>query len=392
MAGPLDILKSLLSDPNNTAAPEAGGSSASPAIMQMLQENGLMTPIDQKQEMRNAIATGLQGLAKGLIANPNYDFAASLANGLADGAGGFIGATNDSDKKTRDQAQDLMKELFGIAKAEDMSGYRTQNLALRQLLGEGRLEQGDRRLDQGDARVNQGQQRVDETGRHNLVTEGQGSIRLEQGEDRVGQGQQRIDETGRHNQTTEEIAAANAEERKRANQEREKTQAERNKLLNNRIVAQTKKAEADAKAAQHRVGKSALDEENTRTTIFARLEGLKSAKAKELGLDNPTTRLLYPDQYEEKVKEYEAYKQALDKQLKSIGPNSSDAPQTDGPQPVPPPNEAKTSQVTKWTEKNPAYPKSKAEFDALPPGSVFYNPKTKTLKRKPANGGQVPPQ
>ncbi len=200
----LDILKSLLGAGQGYTTPEGEG--ASPVI-QMLEKSGIVPPApDKGAEMRKAISRGLLGLSQGLTSSKD-DFLPALAQGLTQGAGGFLDARDASEKTSRDRAQDLMKEMFGIAKAEDLSNYRAGSLEQRttaaearaaqadarlelmERLGLGRLAQGDTRLSQGDTRLAQGDRRLDITER--------------QGDERLGQGDRRLDETGRHNAVTE---------------------------------------------------------------------------------------------------------------------------------------------------------------------------------------------
>lgn len=138
MAGPLDILKELLTGGNGEYS-MPGGDNPSPAV-KMLQESGLIPQVDKKAEMRNAIAEGLQKFSVGILERPEYDFLPALALGIGRGAGGFIDARNDTDKKSRDNAKALMNELFGIAKAEDASNTRTENLELRKILNDAKIK------------------------------------------------------------------------------------------------------------------------------------------------------------------------------------------------------------------------------------------------------------
>lgn len=344
------------------AAPAAGGAGA-PPIMELLQQSGLMPPpIDKKAEMRKAISRGLAGLSSGL-ASSKGDFLEALATGVSQGAGEFVGAREQTDKTTQDRARDLMKDIFGFAKAEDLSENRANSLEARIAAQNDRLDLQERlglaRLAQGDTRLEQGDRRLD-------ISEEQGGRRLEQGDTRLEQGQNRIDETKRHNQTVEKISQDRLAETSTNNEERLKIQKDRAAL-------DTQKLEAEL------AGKE-LTAENIETTILSRLEKMKADKAKELGLSDPLNKIIDPAGWDAKVQEYQTYKAELDQRIKSIGSKRNKGASS-ATQP-----EAATQPQVKYDEKNPARPKNKAEYDALPPGTIFWNPKTKSLRRKPANG------
>lgn len=256
-----DILTKLFSGPTaqDNIAPD-GRSMASP-IQQYIDQ--MMPPVDQKTERRKAISRGLAEFAKS-ISSSNQPFLAALGQAAPAGAIGFLDAKDGGDEKTRARNKDVMMQMFGLAKNEDASQYKSDALASREEIarmrdqqfqdrldemarhnkvgegltgdkidlnsdlgvnrlleiirhnkvGEGyagdrsaqgwdRLGQGDRRLDQGDITLDLNGQKVVETNRHNTATEGQGDTRLDQNGQRIDLTGQIVDETVRHNKANE---------------------------------------------------------------------------------------------------------------------------------------------------------------------------------------------
>lgn len=316
-----DILTKLFSSQPAQDNISPDGRPMNSSIQQYIEQ--MMPPVDKKAEQRKAISRGLLEFAKS-IGSSNQPFLAALGQAAPAGAGGYLDARDNTDTQTKARNKDVMMQMFGLAKNEDASQYKSDALASREEIARMRDQQIQDRLDELgrhnkategisgdriDLTSDLGLKRLEEIFRHNTATEGQGDTRLDQNGQRIDLTGQRVDETIRHNKANE------AKQPPRANPsiaEAGKNRRAALKQLNDYIKGNAPTPEeAAAKKAE----------------IF-----------KDYGVDQPDTT------------------QA---------------------QPVPAPMN---------TQDNPASIKSQAEYDALPPGSVFINPKDGKLKRKPQNG------
>lgn len=340
--GVLDILQNMFTqDPSQ--APD--GRAMNSPLIQFLESSGMSPKIDEASEKRKAIARGLMEFSK-RISGSNQDFLPALAGAIPYGAEGYLNQTDKTDETRRKRSQDLMEKMFGIAKTEDSNNTRTEiadqrsadtNARLNMLEQQGnrRLDiseqQGGRRLDQGDTRLDQSGERIDETGRHNLVTEGQTNDRIQQGGDR--------------------------------------------------LKFQTEKAKADAEKSKAELANAASKAKLTDAQIANLTTGIIEKKLKmkksELGLDEPSFRILDPEGHAAATTEFQAYADELTNSLNPGAPATTASPSV-APAPTP---EAATPQV-QYSKENPAKPMTQADFDALPSGAIFVNPRDGKLLRK----------
>lgn len=382
----LDILKKMFADGGESVAPD-GRPMVSP-LEQFLAKSGLSPPIDDKRANRDAIAKGLLEFSKN-ISSSTQDFLPALAGAIPAGAEGFIGAKDDTENLKRKRTQDIMEKMFGIAKSEDSNDTRQQIADLRnettlsrleetirhnqqtealggkkvdlsELLGLLRVGQGDRKLDQGDTVLKQGDRRLD-------ITETQGDRRLDQGERGLDQKDTSIAETGRHNLETEADADARIAQ------------------AGERLKQQAANAALDAKKLNNEIADQALKSRKTAVEIDKITDDIKTnrlkQKATELRLDDPLFKITDPEGFNQAKTEFDAYSTELEKGLNQ-GKQAPSASST-----LTPETGAAAPQVTHPKEA-PARVTSRADFDALPPGSYFINPKDGKLMRKKANGGQ----
>lgn len=336
----IDTLKGMFGQTPMATSGEAGG-----GPLAFLQQSGLVPEVDQKAEKRRAFARALQGLGASLSSS-KQDFLPALSEGLAAGAGQFLDARDETEGKVKDRNKDLLEKMFGLANNEDKSESREQNLKLRESIADLKASQGDRRLD---------------------IMEVLGLGRLKQGDARLDQGERRIDQGDERIDLLEKLGLG-----------RLKQGDERLKMSGERLKLQTEKAALDLKKLEQEAAAGGLDDLSKTTLIQSRIQGMKESKAKELGIDDPMLKVLDPDAHAEKTEEYRAYVKGLDETIKGSALDRSAASPATA-------QGAGTPQV-KHSESNPAKVKSKAEYDALPPGSVFIDPNTGKMKRKPANG------
>lgn len=350
----LDILQKMFSDGGESVAPD-GRPMVSP-LEQFLAKSGLSPPIDDKREGRLALAKGLAAFSKN-IASSNQDFLPALAGAIPAGAESFIGAKENTEELKRRRTQDIMEKMFGIAKSEDTNNTREEIANIR---NESLLE------------------RLQETIRHNTETEKLGGEKLDvnkllgllsaaRGDRGLDQKDTSIAETGRHNLETEADADL------RIGQAGE------------RLKQQAANAALDAQKLNNEIANQALKSRKTAVEIDKITEDIKldrlKQKASELRLDDPLFKIKDPEGFAAATGEFDAYRSELEKGLNQ-GKQAPSASSTLTPEPG-----AAIPQVS--TKENPATITSRADFDALPPGSFFRNPRDgKILRKKAPNGGQ----
>lgn len=281
--------------------------------------NALLPPLDPAQQKRRAIGKALAEFGSTVAAGRGNNFWEDLSMGLPAGAGRYHGEMEKAEGDRQERAKAI----------------------LSQMLGEGRLSQGQQRLEQQGAdqaaklgilkdkldlmwdanswKKDQGQQGVDlkksnfgETVRHNTVTE--------------GQGQAKIDESISQNDEANALA-------------REQMLL-REKLEKNRLAEAKQRGADAAKAAMDRVtatqkGKADSDQVSRRI----KFEELKLEARKSFGLDDPGFGYKDPAVQDAIRKEYQSF---IDGAMDAYGFNSAGvkkrAPSDDAiakPTPVP---------------------------------------------------------
>lgn len=339
-----------------------GSQNLSPEAMQLLAKFGLQPP-DQGEEKRRAIASAL---AKGgqALATSKQDFGPALVSAMGDAAVDYTGARQEQESSHRKNAQDLLKQMFGLEKLDQTNDARSAIADMKNDLFLKKLEEtilhnratekigGDRVIIMGNnadtaaKNADTNARRVAEFGRHNIETE-------QQGRDRIA----------------DEVA---------------------------KTAAQIKKDQA---TAANTGGKTDSD-------FFlnsSRVQQAKVAKAKALNLDKVEFSVTDPDGWQRAKEEFDKFSAGLDAELAatssptkrralSATENVENQALKSAGAPVvkPPPTVATPPQKavgTKGTGSSRADPvaniTSKTEFDSLPSGAWFVNPKDgKTYRKK----------
>ncbi|MGE0853853.1 MAG: hypothetical protein AB7O44_30295 [Hyphomicrobiaceae bacterium] len=383
-----DQLLDLFGMGNGGAAPAQAPAAPqfSPEIQQILESAGY-APEDPGQAKRRAIAQGLAAFGERL-ATSQQDFLPALAGAMGGGASTYLKAREGQEDDRRKAALDVLKQAFGLDKANDRLDYLQGSLDERKrhnLVGEG----------QTDQKIGISQGSLDERGRHNRVTEGQGDVRLDQG-------QQKIDETNRYHGVLDQNADDKTAIMRKRLEDTYGNNQERIKQGWVRIQQQQETGKRDAARLKAQIeggyytkgqgvkggsGPTTAQSRNQELETRAKILRLIGEKAKSLGVADPEQEWREPEAFKAGRLELEEYAKSL---YSEFGYDEKGMPLPDAPQPVPQPNEAQPPAAATPPQKtvqsggattgmgsrsDPVTGiTSKEQFDALPSGAWFINP------------------
>lgn len=261
--------------------------------------NALLPPLDPAQQKSRAIGKALAEFGSTVAAGRGNNFWEDLSMGLPAGAGRYHGEMDKAEGDRQERAKAI----------------------LSQMLGEGRLSQGQQKLEL------QGQKQADQLeilkDRLALLTDAN-AWKKDQGQQGIDIKKSDFGETVRHNQATEGQGQAKIDETIKQNDEANALAREqmllRDKMEKERLAAAKQKGVDAAKAAMDRVkatqqGKSDSDQVSRRI----KFEELKLEARKSFGLDDPGFGYKDPAVQDAIRKEYQSF---LDGAMDAYGFNN----------------------------------------------------------------------